>query len=170
MAGWTVRPFHDLFWDRGPAGGELTYEQPMLSVDTDGRLVVIVGTGDNNNFVKPTIENRVVSLTEVLDTNVTNPGRPEDFKASLNWEMRVKPTNGLVASELVTGSMGLYNGALFFATFIAITGSNACDMGKGRIHAVDYVLHDATDTNGTNPQTYGPLRLPGLAGDSGGTS
>jgi type IV pilus assembly protein PilY1 len=171
-AGWTARPFHDIFWDRGPSGGELTYEPPMLSVDSDGRLVVIVGTGDNNNFVKSTVENRVVSLTEVLNTNVVNPGRPEDYKGSLNWEMRVKPNNGLVTSELVTGSMGLFNGQLFFGTFIAMTGSNACDMGKGRIHAVDYIAHDGTDTNGTNPQTYGPMRIPAadLAGDSGGTS
>jgi type IV pilus assembly protein PilY1 len=172
MAGWTARPFHDIFWDRAPDQGELTYEPPMLSVDPEGRLVVIVGTGDNNNFVKPTVNNRVVSLTEVLATSVVNPSQATDYKASLNWELRVKPTNGLVASELVTGSMGLFNGSLFFGTFIAITGSNACDMGKGRIHAVNYVLHDSADTNATSPQTYGPLRIPAaeLAGDSGGTS
>jgi hypothetical protein len=146
----------------------------MLSVDSDGRLVVIVGTGDNNNFVKPNVENRIVSLTEVLTSTGTTI-RPEDYKASVNWMIDNRRYTSdplsLVPSELVTGSMGLFNGTLFLGTFIAITGSNACDMGKGRIHAVDYVLHDPAVPNGTS-RTYAPLRVPAaqLAGDSGGTS
>ena len=124
---------------------------------------MIVGTGDSNNFVKPTIENHVVSLTErLVHTDPNTPIALEDYKASVNWDLRVKNTNankGLVASELVTGTMALFSGELFFGTFIAISGSNACDMGKGRIHAVDYIHHDATDTNGTSPETYGPLRI-----------
>jgi hypothetical protein len=166
MAGWTVRPFHDIFWDRAPALGELTYEPPMLSTDESGQLVVLVGTGDSNNFVKPTVENRVVSLTEVIDPTVTDPTSPLRYKASLNWEKRVKTAGiagrNLVASELVTGNMGLFNGQLFFGTFIAITGTDACDLGKGRIHAVHYLNRDASDPNGSTPETYGPELITGI--------
>jgi type IV pilus assembly protein PilY1 len=34
-AGWTVRPFHDLFWDMKPTDGETSYEKPILSLDTE---------------------------------------------------------------------------------------------------------------------------------------
>jgi type IV pilus assembly protein PilY1 len=158
LSGWTARPFHDVFWDLAPEQGELSYEAPILSVDKDGRVVVIVGTGDTNNFVKPTVKNRVVSLTEIVVPTISGP---EQFKASLNWEKRVKATDqtGLVDSELVSGKMALFNRELFFGTFIAVTGGNACDLGKGRIHAVDYINRSATDKNGSNPDTPGPLLI-----------
>ncbi len=171
--GWVARPFHDIFWDKGPGDGELSYEAPLLSVDDQGQLVVIVGTGDNNNFVKPTVENRVVSLREVIDSSVgVTPDTPQSYKAALNWEYRVKPTGGLVPSELVTGSMGLLDGQLFFGTFIAVSGGDACDLGKGRIHAVDYLARDLNDSNQTTPLTYGPRLLTAteLGLDSAGQS
>jgi hypothetical protein len=138
-----------------PTDGELTYEAPIMSVDPAGNLVLIVGTGDNNNFVKPTIANRVLSVTEIADPS----GQP-GYKAAVNWEVRMDTTKGLslVPSELVTGSMGLFNGQLFFGTFMAVTGSNACDLGKGRIHAVDYLARDPAVTY-NNPSTFGPRRL-----------
>jgi type IV pilus assembly protein PilY1 len=162
LTGWTARPFHDIFWGKNPPDGELSYEAPLMSVDPSGRLVVIVGTGDNNNFVKPTINNRVVSLTEIIDPTRTPSGVPEDYKAAVNWELRSKPTDGtnLVPSELVTGSMGLFNGQLFFGTFIAITSGNACNVGRGRVHAVDYLARDPVDTNtDASPTTHGPLHI-----------
>jgi type IV pilus assembly protein PilY1 len=162
--GWTARPFHDIFFETLPENGELTYEAPILSVDGDGRVVVIVGTGDNNNFVKPTVHNKVVSLTQLVMPSVSGPER---FVAGLNWEMKV--TNGasgtrLTASELVTGTMALFNGTLFFATFQAISGGDACDLGKGRIHAVHYRNRDtAANPNGGAIPTYPPLLMQDLA-------
>lgn len=169
MQGWTVRPFHDIFWDRGPAEGELTYEAPIVSVDVQGRLVVIAGTGDTNNFLKPTVENRVVSLTEIIDPSTVGAPTPASWRAAFNWEKRVKPTDGFVASELVTGSMALSEGQLFFGTFISLVpGGNACDLGKGRLFAVNYLERDALDANGTTPPTYGPKELVGIDPDDTG--
>jgi type IV pilus assembly protein PilY1 len=170
-SGWTAKPFHDIFWDRSFASGELTYEAPVLSVDTSGRPVLIIGTGDTSNFFKPTVENRIVSLTEVLTGPTTNPV----FGGSLNWELRVKPdttdtqftdgtdvtVDGLARSELVTGPMGLFEGQLFAGTFIAVTSSDACDQGIGRIFAVHYNRPDFKDRNayGGPVVTYGPMRI-----------
>jgi hypothetical protein len=146
--GWTVRPFHDLFWDMKPADDETTYEKPILSLDSDRRLVVITGTGDTDNFDKPTVLNRVVSLTE-LPTSATPTGA-DDYTAALNWEMRVDGGNGLVASEMVTGTMALIEGQLYFGTFISVANTaNACDYGRGRLWAVDF---DTKDPNDPNPQ------------------
>lgn len=163
LAGWTVRPFHDIFWDRGPSDGELSYEAPLVSVDVNGNLVVIAGTGDTNNFLKPTIENRVVSLTELLDPASLGAPTPASWRAAFNWEKRVRATDGFVPSELMTGSMVLSESQLFFGTFIAINpGGDACDLGRGRLFAVHYHDADPLDANGTSPPTYGPRVLTGV--------
>jgi type IV pilus assembly protein PilY1 len=168
-AGWTVRPFHDLFWDMKPTDGETSYERPILSLDSERRLVVIAGTGDNDNFDKPTVQNRVVSLTEVPLTGT--PLGADDYTAALNWELRVDGDNGFVPSELVTGTMALFEGQLYIGSFISVANtSNACDYGRGRLWSVDYQqrnLLDPNPSNGTsttNPTassitTYGPKRL-----------
>jgi hypothetical protein len=172
MDGWTVRPFHDLYWDRGPTAGEVSYEAPILSVDSQGRPVVIVATGDTDNLAKTTVENRVVSMTEYFDHSV-GLTQFERYKAAFNWEKRVKATGGLVPSEAITGSMALFAGQLFFPSFIAVSGSDACDMGKGRVFAVDYVRRDINDVNqiGSTPiTTYGPLPLTGAAFDGTGAA
>jgi hypothetical protein len=167
-SGWSVKPFHDIFWDRAPDQGEPTYEAPILSIDNTGKLVIIVGTGDNNNFLKLAAENRVVSLTEVVDPQ----GQAQSLnarKAAFNWEMRARPSSGvagtksLVPSELVTGSMALSEGRLFFGTFIALNASGgACDLGRGRLFAVDYREANPADPNGSTPQTFPPKLIDGF--------
>jgi type IV pilus assembly protein PilY1 len=159
--GWTVRPFHDLFWDQksdvDATKGETTYERPILSLDEQHRLVIITGTGDTDNFEKPLAENRVVSLTEVQLT--TTPSGADDYTAALNWEQRVDKGNGFEVSELVTGSMALFQGQLYVASFISVANnSNACDVGRGRLWAFDYHTRDDADPNGTLG-TFGPKWL-----------
>ena len=94
----------------------------------------------------------------------------ERYKAAFNWEKRVGGANGmgLVPSELVTGPMALFSGQLYFGTFISVTGSNACDTGKGRVFAVDYVKPDPTDSNPAlaGVTTYGPLPIANVAFDT----
>jgi len=176
MRGWTARPFHDVFWGTSPASGELTYEAPLVTIDEQGRPVVIVGTGDTGNFMKPTVENRVVSLTEV--ETLQPLAEPEHFQAQMNWELRTKTgtvstrdsdgngiiIDGLAPSELVTGPMALFEGQLFIGTFIAVANSaNVCDLGRGRMFAVHYNRPDARDANpsggGSTASTHGPLRI-----------
>ena len=186
LEGWTARPFHDMFYDRAWNDGELTYEAPILSVNERQQVVVIVGSGDNNNFVKTSVHNRVVSLTEEFNPDASIPaGDPRRYRARLNWEMRFGSDDGtprLIESELVTGTMALFNGQLFFSTFIAKNpGGDVCDMGKGRIHIVDYAHPDPRRINQTEPPTragdpirpivsYPPRLIMGLEATSGGTS
>jgi type IV pilus assembly protein PilY1 len=176
LLGWTARPFHDVFWGLDPTSGELSYEPPLLSVDEQGRPVVIVGTGDTGNFNKPAIANRVVSLTEIETT--VDEDEPEHFQAQMNWELRTKTgtittaftdsttavVDGLATSELVTGPMGLFEGELYIGTFISVAnGENVCDLGRGRIFALDYLAADPDDENGSSGggtvTTYGPRRI-----------
>jgi type IV pilus assembly protein PilY1 len=185
LDGWTARPFHDIFYDRSPKGGELTYDAPILSVNDNDQVVVIVGTGDTNNFADRYAHNRVVSLTETIDiSGGVGLEAPERYKASVNWEMRYGDDNGtphLVESELVTGAMALFNSTLYFATFIAVApGSDVCDLGKGRIHAVHYLNPSqvrnqdeqpvADDTALSQPVTNAPLLVGDLEAIAAGTT
>jgi len=175
LEGWTARPFHDVFFGRSWGDGELSYEAPLLSVDGQGRPVVIVGTGDTGNFMKQTVQNRIVSLTELETTD--DEDLPEHFQASINWEIRVKTevttttftdnsaatVDGFKESELVTGAMGLFEGQLFAGTFIAVANtSNVCDVGRGRLFAMDYLKPDYNDPNlppMAGATTFGPKRV-----------
>jgi hypothetical protein len=163
LNGWTVRPFHDLFWDMGPYEGETTYERPILSLDNKHQLVVIVGTGDTDNFEKPKVSNRVASITQVVK-NPTNS--TTEVMGALNWELRVdNKTNGadFVESELVTGTMALFAQQLFLASFISVgTSTNPCSVGLGRLWSVHYTdRHTAQNTtNISSVITFGPKRIP----------
>jgi hypothetical protein len=145
--------------------GEVTYEKPVLTTDPQGRLVVVTGTGDTDDFSKTTAENRVASLTTVIDPAADLTAlTPDDYSAAMNWEKRVRSDGtGLVPSELVTGGMTLFQGQLFFATFISIVDDDPCKEGKGRLHVVDYQARDTNDPNGSNPETYPPVDILGLS-------
>ena len=167
LLGWTVRPFHDFFYDEPWANHDdiaSTYERPILSLDDERHLVIIAGTGDQDNFDKPRARNRLVSLTEV---SPAFPTRPDQYTAAFNWEQRVDPSGnipGFVQSELVTGSMALFEGQLFAASFISVANtSSACDPGKGRLWALNYNMPDRTRPN-TGAPTYAPFWLTNPTG------
>jgi type IV pilus assembly protein PilY1 len=162
LSGWTVRPFHDLFWDMGPNEGETTYERPILSLDDQQRLVVIVGTGDTDNFEKPGVKNRIVSLTQLTKSTSGVPG-PADYIGAVNWELRASTSgNDFVTSELVTGTMALFAQQLFVASFISQPGTDPCDAGLGRLWSFHYTQRDEllqNDTNDSLRRTYSPKRI-----------
>jgi hypothetical protein len=165
--GWTMRPFHDVFFDKKiTSSDETTYERPILTVDDKRRIVVLIGTGDTDNFEKPDADNRIVSLTEV--SHKQTPTDPDDIQALVNWELRNEGTssseNGLYPGELVTGAMALFEGQLFAATFIPNVGTgDACEYGRGRLWSLSYNQGDSADVNPAgetiNAKTLGPKRI-----------
>ena len=177
LSGWTVRPFHDLFWDMGPNQGETTYERPILSLDSKHRLVVIVGTGDTDNFEKPTVQNRIVSLTEL--TTTATPSQPSDYIAALNWEHVVHGTDGIkgfVNSELVTGTMALFDSQLFAASFMSVGDTtDPCARGLGRLWSFHFRDRDPNAVNplqgsASSTRTYGPKRIAVVSSDTSGNN
>ncbi|HKP63462.1 MAG TPA: PilC/PilY family type IV pilus protein [Polyangiales bacterium] len=174
--GWTVRPFHDLYWDKNvPDGAETTYERPILSLDRNRRVVVIVGTGDTDNFEKTKADNRIVSLTEL--TMADSPDDPDDYQALINWELRNRgastSSTALVPSEMVTGSMALFEGQLFAATFTSVvSGADSCEYGRGRLWSLSYIdrdpgVYNVTWDGGSKTGTFEPVRIPVAAAETG---
>jgi type IV pilus assembly protein PilY1 len=165
LQGWTVRPFHDLFWDRAPDDDETSYERPILSLDDKRRLVIIAATGDTDTFDKSTVKNKIVSLTEL--TTSSTPTGPSDYVAAINWELVPRTDNGFLPSELVTGQMSLFQSELFAASFISVAdATDPCSFGRGRLWSFDYTKRDVNDANPASTaansggiHTYGPTRI-----------
>ena len=126
-------------------------------------VVVIVGTGDTDDFEKTSANNRAVSLTEF--TRGTAGEVADRYWAGFNWEMRVPDANnqgtydGFEVSELITGRMVLHEGQLFMASYISVPPSDPCDMGLGRFWSLHYNHADQNQPTGANPPTYGPMRI-----------
>lgn len=133
---WTFRPFHDVYWNDGPLAGHPSMDAPVISVDSQNRPVIILGTGDLENLETPGT-NYVVSLAE----NAT--ATPFVASAEINWEIRLRP------QEMVTGPIELFDSRVYFGTFISgATAADACNYGTSRIWGVEY------QNTGTLPTGY----------------
>lgn len=148
-ADWDVRPFHDIFWDSSATTGQPAYDPPVISVDNQGNLVVLVATGDIDRL-DSSAANRVVSLTE--QRSFSSAAVPS-YDTSMNWEIR------LHAGEQVTGQLELFESNVYFATFESNADpSNACSLGQSRIWAVDYLNAGGRPPTGySDPASAFPL-------------
>ncbi|MCG8557271.1 MAG: hypothetical protein MJD61_18585 [Proteobacteria bacterium] len=149
-AGWTARPFHDLYYDKLFSEGRPGYERPALSVDTQGRLVVVQGTGDPDDLTSGAAH-AVVSLTERLALHADGTTQLDATRAAINW------TKTLATGESVTGPVELFDGNVYFASFRSQTGPDACAFGESHVHAFDYI-----DDDGAAPP--GPVATSGVGG------
>ncbi len=138
-ADWDVRPFHDIFWDAAATEGQPAYDPPVISVDQQGNLVVLIATGDIDRL-DGRAANRVVSLTE--ERTFSSTGVPS-FATALNWEIRLR------AGEQVTGQLELFQSTVYFASFESGSDpTNLCELGQSRIWAVDYLNEGASPPSG----------------------
>ncbi len=131
VSDWQVVPFHDLFYDgRDARASQPALELPLVSVDKEGRLVVIQGSSDVDRLDEVD-DHRIASLMEVLDFDAA--GRVRRSQTRLNWEIRLE-------NEQLTGPIELFDGVAYFATFRAVADpSNACELGSSRIWGVEYI-------------------------------
>lgn len=141
---WTVRPFHDIFWDDVALSGQPAYAPPIISSDSEGRFVVIQSTGDIDRL-DSTAANRVVSLTEEVSFGA---GGAASYTTSMNWEIRLR------VGEQVTGALELFEGTVYFASFeSALDPSNMCALGQSRIWGIDYLNAGASPPSGYSDPT-----------------
>ncbi len=155
---WTVRPFHDIFWDDDATVGQPAYAPPLITSDTEGQFVVLQATGDIDRL-DATSANRVVSLTERVTTGA---GGRRTFTTELNWEIRLHD------GEQVTGPLELFEGNAYFASFESNADpAAACDLGVSRIWAVDYRASGATPPTGYSDVVGGAFPEPRFEGTPG---
>jgi type IV pilus assembly protein PilY1 len=156
---WAVKLAWDPYVDdtTSPTGGTSLREgisvPPIISRDPIGNPTILVATGDQDSFnVQPTT-NHVWSLTE----------NPLTHKVSPNWHIAL-PKSG----ARVTGPLALFNGGLYFATFLPQAG-NVCSDGYASVWAVDFLRRGTGATapaglspiNGVWPLPLFPTTTPG---------
>ena len=130
---WSAEALHDIYYDGAYDDAEPTYNPPVLTIDTAGNVVILLGTGNIDVLDDATAKNRVVSITENLDFN--SSGLITAVGGRLNWEIVLND------GEQMTGSIELFAGSTFFGTFEA-SGNNpidACAIEGSRIYGVDFL-------------------------------
>jgi len=156
---WDVRPFHDIFWDDDATVGQPAYAPPLITSDSEGQFVVLQATGDIDRL-DATSANRVISLTEEVSHG---SGGRVSYNTNLNWEVRLHD------GEQVTGSLELFEGNVYFASFESNSDpSAACDLGVSRIWALDYLANGATPPTGYSDVVGGAFPEPRFEGTSPG--
>lgn len=129
---WRAAAFHDIFWGSAPDAGQPAYPAPALSVDTQGRVIILQATGDIDLLDDPLVQNRVVSLTEKIEFGAA--GGANAVQPILNWEIR------LALGEQTTGPLELFNSSVYFGTFRSVTDiADACGFGQSRLWGVKYI-------------------------------
>jgi len=141
-AQWWLSDVYDLFWDRTYDVGQPILERPVTTVDAQGNVVVAFASGDSD-LLEGTAENRVASFTE--RTSVDSSGQSQALEVESNWEIRQGTNTGerdLFPGERVTGSLNLFNGGLYFGTFIPRVSADACQIGRARLWGVNVAEAD----------------------------
>ncbi|APR81865.1 Type IV fimbrial biogenesis protein PilY1 [Minicystis rosea] len=159
LANWKVELAWDAYVDdKTPPTGTNTIREgisipPIISRDAIGNPVILLATGEQDSFSVQQTANHVWSLSE----------HPLTRKVSPNWHIKLPKS-----TARVTGPMSLFNGALYFTTFLPVTGS-ACSDGYSSVWAVDFLRRGAgsqvpaglTAVNGEWPLPLFPTNTPG---------
>ncbi|MBL8601859.1 MAG: PQQ-binding-like beta-propeller repeat protein [Myxococcales bacterium] len=163
---WWLGEAYDAFWDRPYNEGRPVLERPVTTTDAQNNVVVAFGTGDSETL--ETLEdNRVVSFTERVTTSTS--GQATGVNIESNWEIRTGTNTAerdFFSGERVTGALTLFNGSLYFGTFIPRTSTDACQIGRARLWGVDIA---AQDPNGSFTPRGAIDRPTGCAGPMGST-
>ncbi|AKU99416.1 Type IV fimbrial biogenesis protein PilY1 [Labilithrix luteola] len=133
---WKANLFQDLFSPAfggtgSASAGRPVAVPPVASLDQTGNLVLNVATGDQENLVATNDYNMVLSIVEGRPTL----GLGNTVQASVKWFTRLN--NG----ERVTGPMAVFDGTLYFATYVPEAINNVCgEKSKQYVWGVDYVV------------------------------
>ncbi|MEM8606802.1 MAG: hypothetical protein AAGF92_06835 [Myxococcota bacterium] len=145
---WNAEALHDMYHDETEHDiAEPTYYPPALSIDPDGKIVVLTGTGNIDVLDDGDAKNYVVSITEELEFAST--GKINDIGGEINWEEELND------GEQMTGPIELFSGNAFFGTFEA-TGPNpinSCGIAGSRIFGVDFLDFSPALVDGMSNET-----------------
>jgi type IV pilus assembly protein PilY1 len=156
---WEAEALHDLYYDEAFDAAEPTYYPPALTINGDGEVVILVGTGNIDVLDDASAVNQVVSITEKLTFDAN--GFVDKLEGRLNWEIELEP------GEQMTGPVELFGGQVFFGTFKAGGGTaiDACPFGGSRIFGVHF-LDDPLSAGDLIPLLEDSIGNPTISLDS----
>ena len=159
---WLFAVAADVFHDAGQLGGQPIVAPPVLSIDRDGGTIIAVGSGDPD-LLEGFDQNRIAVYRESLTTDTA--GGVTRVTVANAWEIRpgTDRTNGdLYPGERLTGNISLFNGNLYFGTFVPANSTDACQLGYSRLWGLDQTTMDGTRPMGRldldgDPSTTGDV-------------
>ena len=156
---WEAEALHDLYYNAVFDSAEPTYYPPALTINHNGDIVILVGTGNIDVLDDATAVNRVVSITEKL--TFAADGFVDTLQGRLNWEIELDP------GEQMTGPIELFGGQVFFGSFKAGGGTaiDACPFGGSRIFGLSF-LDDPASPGDPIPLLEDALGDPTIVIDS----
>lgn len=158
-AGWSFDLMYDLFWDRAYNEGQPIVSPPILTVDRNGDLLIGVGSGDPD-MLEGFDQNRIAMLRE-HDPAPEDPLNPVDVGAQWMLRDNADLNRGLSPGERLTGPMSLFNGVLYFGTFVPANSIDACQLGYSRLWGVDMTETDFGAAPGAGAIPMGRLDVDG---------
>jgi type IV pilus assembly protein PilY1 len=139
---WYAVALHDMYYSDGWDDAEPGHNPPVLSVNRDGEVVILHGTGNIDVLDDAAAKNNVVSITEKLTFYTSGPrtGQVATIGGRLNWDLRnsAAAAERLNDGEQVTGPLELIDGTVYFGTFDSSAGG-ACAIGGSRIFGVSFL-------------------------------
>ncbi len=143
---WWLSDEYDLYWGAAYDGGQPIIERPMVTVGQRGEITVALGSGDPEILDDTTNEYRVGSFTETTTTD--SGGAVTSVSIHENWQIRpgIDATRDFFPGERMTGAMTLFNGVLYFGSFVPRSTTNPCDFGYARLWGLDMTRFDPGST------------------------
>lgn len=147
---WKMNLFFDAYSGENWDDGHPIATPPVLSVDLKGNVTVAFSTGEQDTLLAQNgVKNFAYSILEQPNAAQTS------HESHANWFVLLKD------GERVTGPMSLFNGALFFTSYMPESGSGqACGNGSSRVWGMDYVLPKTPGNNVSDLADGGKPRLP----------
>ncbi|MFO0557244.1 MAG: PilC/PilY family type IV pilus protein [Polyangiales bacterium] len=158
-ANWSFDLMYDLFWDAAYNQGQPIVSPPILTVDRNNDLLIGIGSGDPD-LLEGFDLNRVAMIRE-SDPAPDNPVNPVDVGAHWILRQNADETKGLLPGERLTGPMSLFNGVLYFGTFVPANSTDACQLGFSRLWALDQTQIDMGAPAGPTALPMGRLDVDG---------
>ena len=134
-ANWTMKLFFDLYPSSISAAtahdfddGQPIAVPPVISIDRNGEMTVAAATGDQDALgYAPNQTNYVYSLIEDTDTSHTT------VVNRVNW------LKSFANGERIVGPLALFGSNVYFATFLAASGTNVCSIGTSKLWGMNYI-------------------------------
>jgi type IV pilus assembly protein PilY1 len=160
-AGWSFDLAYDTFWDAAYNEGQPIVNAPVITVDRNGDTLIAVGTGDPD-LLEGFDLNRVLMIRE-RDPLPADPTNPVDVSAHWVLRQNADPMRGFSPGERLTGPMSLFNGVLYFGTFVPANNADACQLGYSRLWGVDETQIDPLTSAGPTGLPLARLDVDGDA-------
>jgi type IV pilus assembly protein PilY1 len=139
---WWMSDEYDLYWGEGYDRGQPIIEKPTITLGARGDVNIAFASGDPDQLTDVDSTYRAASITE--STASDSSGTLVGVSIHENWQIRpgLDATRNFMPGERMTGAMTMFNGVLYFGSFVPRSTTDPCDYGYARLWGLDMTRSD----------------------------